>query len=152
MSRKLFAAGCWVLIATGLVHLLGHYAMVTAEGRDETHRQLLSLMHSYKRDLGLGFVRSTFDILSGFSLTFSTLSLGLGLLGFPMLRHANAAPDLLRQAAIVYAGIYGVMTAVGFRYFFPAPLSFLVATFLCFVASVATAPRADAQAPDRRAA
>ena len=141
MSRKLFAAGCWVLIATGLVHLLGHYAMVTAQGQDDTHRQLLALMHSYKRDLGLGFVRSTSDILAGFSLTFSTLSLGLGLLGLTMLRHAAVAPGLLRQAAIVYAGTYGIMTAVALRYFFPAPLTFLAATFVCFVAAVATAPR-----------
>lgn len=141
MPRKLFAAGCWVLIATALVHLLGHYAMMTAEGKDETHRQLLSLMHSYKRDLGLGFMRSPFDILAGFSLTFSVLSLGLGLLGLTMVRHAGAAPGLLRQAAIVYTGTYGIMTALGFRYFFPAPLTFLVATFLCFASAAATAPR-----------
>lgn len=144
MSRKLFAAGCCILIATGLVHLAGHYAMVTAQGQDDTHRQLLFLMHSYKRDLGLGFVRSTSDILAGFSLTFSTLSLGLGLLGFTMLRHATVTPGLLRQAAIVYAGTYGIMTAVGLRYFFPAPLTFLAGTFLCFTIAVATAPRPQA--------
>ena len=33
------------------------------------------------------------------------------------------------------------MTAVAFRYWFPAPLFFLAAAFLCFVAAVATAPR-----------
>ena len=33
MSRKLFAAGCWVLIALGLVHLMGHYGLMTRPGR-----------------------------------------------------------------------------------------------------------------------
>jgi len=65
----------------------------------------------------------------------------LGLLGLTMVRHAGAAPGLLRQAAIVYTGTYGIMTALGFRYFFPAPLTFLVATFLCFASAAATAPR-----------
>jgi hypothetical protein len=49
-------------------------------------------------------------------------------------------PGLLRQAAIVYAGMYGIMTAVALRYWFPAPLLFLAAAFSCFAAAVATAP------------
>lgn len=142
MGRRLFTAGCIVLIATGLVHLLGHYAMVTGEGSDETQRQLLSLMRGYRRDLGLGFVRSTFDILAGFSLTFSTLPFGMGVLGLLLRRHAAAAPGLLRQASIVYAGTYGVMTAIAVRYWFPAPLVFVAAAFLCFVLAVAV-PRRD---------
>ena len=69
MSRKLFAAGCWVLIATGLAHSFGHYAMMGAQGDTEAEKQLLSLMRANPQDMGLGFVRSMFDILAGFSLT-----------------------------------------------------------------------------------
>ena len=141
MARRFFAAGCWVLIATGLVHLLGHYAMMTGQGENETERQLLSLMRGHTQDMGLGFVRSTMDIMAGFSLTFSILSMGTGLLGLVLRRHADPAPGLLRQAAIVYAGVYGIMTAVAFRYWFPAPLLFLAVAFLCFAGAVATAPR-----------
>jgi hypothetical protein len=144
MSRKLFAAGCWVLVATGLVHLFGHYGLVTAQGDTEAEKQLLSLMRGNPQDMGLGFVRSMFDIVAGFSLTFSVLPAGMGLLGLLVLRHAGRAPGLLRQASIVYAGLYGIMTAIAFRYWFPAPLFFLAAAFLCFVAAVATAPRAEA--------
>jgi hypothetical protein len=144
MSRKLFAAGCWVLVATGLVHLFGHYGLVTAQGDTEAEKQLLSLMRGNPQDMGLGFVRSMFDIVAGFSLTFSVLPAGMGLLGLLVLRHAAGAPGLLRQASIVYAGLYGIMTAIAFRYWFPAPLFFLAAAFLCFVAAVATAPRAEA--------
>jgi hypothetical protein len=144
MSRKVFAAGCWVLIATGLVHLLGHYGLATAQGDTEAEKQMLSLMRGQAQDMGLGFVRSMFDIVAGFSLAFSVLSLGLGLLGLVVFRHAARAPGLVRQASIVYAGVYGIMTAVAFRYWFPAPLFFVAATFLCFLVAVATAPRGEA--------
>ena len=141
MTRRLFAAGCWVLIALGLVHLMGHYGLMTAEGDTEAERQLLSLMRGNPQDMGLGFVRSMFDIVAGFSLTFSILPAGMGLLGLLLLRHDGRAPGLLRQASIVYAGVYGIMTAVAFRYWFPAPLFFLAAALVCFLAAVATAPR-----------
>ena len=144
MSRRLFAAGCWVLVATGLAHSLGHYGMVNAQGDTEAERQLLSLMRGNAQDMGLGFVRSMFDIVAGFSLTFVVLPAGMGLLGLLLLRHDGRAPGLLRQATIVYAGLYGIMTAIAFRYWFPAPLFFLAAAFLCFAAAVATAPRAGA--------
>lgn len=141
MSRKLFTTGCVVLIALGLVHTLGHYTLITSLGETDAERQLLVLMRSNPQDLGLGFMRTMFDIVAGFSLTFSVLPLGMGLLGLVLRRHAASAPRLLREAAIVYAGTYGVMTAVALRYWFPAPLFFLALAFACFVAAVATAPR-----------
>lgn len=141
MSRRLFVTGCGVLIALGLVHLLGHYSLMTAQGDTEAERQLLSAMRANPQDMGLGFVRSMFDIVTGFSLAFSILPAGMGLLGLALQRHRGRAPSLLRQASIVYAGVYGIMTAVAFRYWFPVPLFFLAAAFLCFVAAVATAPR-----------
>lgn len=141
MSRKLFTAGCWVLIALGLVHLMGHYAMTTNQGETDQERQLLTMMRGNAQDMGLGMVRSVFDILSGFSLYFSTSALGMGLLGLVVRRHAGAATPLLRQAAIAYAGTFGVITGVALRYWFPAPLLFVAAAFLCFAGAVATAPR-----------
>jgi len=141
MSRKLFGAGCWVLIATGLVHSLGHYGLMNAQGDTEAEKQLLSLMRGNPQDMGLGFVRSMFDLLAGFSLTFVVLPIGMGLLGFVLLGHERRAPGLLRQGSVVYAGVFGIMTGIALRYWFPAPLFFLAAAFLCFAAAVATAPR-----------
>jgi len=141
MSRKLFGAGCWVLIATGLVHSLGHYGLLNAQGDTEAEKQLLSLMRGNPQDMGLGFMRTTFDLLAGFSLTFVVLPIGMGLLGLVLLRHEGRAPGLLRQAAIVYAGVFGIMTGIALRYWFPAPLFLLSAAFLCYAAAVATAPR-----------
>jgi hypothetical protein len=141
MQRRLFAAGCYVLIALGLIHLLGHYGLATGTGDTDAERHLLSLMRSQKQDMGAGMVRSVMDLLLGFSLTFVILPAGMGLLGLVVERHAGSAPGLLRAAAIVYAGTYGVMTAVAFRYWFPAPIAFLAAAFACFVGSLAFAER-----------
>ena len=141
MTRKLFGAGCWVLIALGLVHSMGHYGLMNAQGDTEAEKQLLSLMRGSPQDMGLGFVRSMFDILAGFSLTFVVLPIGMGLLGLVLLAHERRAPGLLRQGSIVYAGVYGIMTGIALRYWFPAPLFFLAAAFLCFASAVATAPR-----------
>jgi hypothetical protein len=140
MSRKLFTAGCFVLIALGLVHLLGHYRLMTGQGDNEQERQLLTMMRSNPQDMGLGTMRTMFDIVAGFSLYFSLSAIGLGLLGLGVRRHAGTGP-LLRQAAIVYAGTFGIITGVAIRYWFPAPLAFIAAAFLCFTAAVATAPR-----------
>lgn len=141
MSRKLFTTGCVVLIAMGLVHLMGHYMLTTSQGDNDAERQLLAMMRANPQDMGLGMLRTMFDIVTGFSLTFSVLPFGMGLLGLVVRAHAATDPGLLRQAAIVYAGTYGVMTGVALRYWFPAPLLFLAAAFVCFAAAVATSPR-----------
>lgn len=138
MARRWFAVGCWILILLGLAHLLGHYAMVTSEGQGDAERRLLEAMRGDRKDLGLGFVRSTFDILSGFSLTFSILPAGMGLAGLALLRRERGAPEAVRGVAIVYAGVYGVMTAMAWRYWFPAPLAFLAVAFVCFLGAVIT--------------
>jgi hypothetical protein len=142
MSRRLFAAGCWVLIALGVAHLLGHYNLVTAVGETDAERQLLELMRGHKQDLGAGFVRSTMDILSGFSLAFTVLSAGFGLLGLVVLRRGGGDLRLLREAAIVGALVFGAMTGVALVYWFAIPLTFLAVAFVCFLASLFTARRA----------
>jgi hypothetical protein len=141
LSRRLFATGAWVLVALGLVHLFGHYSMVNAEGADETQRKLLALMRDYRQDFGAGFVRSTMDLMAGFSLAFSILSLGIGLLNLLILRHEAGFSPLLRSAAAADAGIFGIMSAMALRYWFSVPFSFLALPFLCFGASLALTPR-----------
>jgi len=137
MARRFFAAGCWVLVVLGAVHLLGHYGMATSEGETAAEKQMLALMRGERQDMGLGMVRSTMDIVLGFSLAFSLLSAASGLFGLIVLRHEGRAPGLLRQAAIAYAGVFGVFSAIGLRYWFPAPDAFLLAAFACFAAAAA---------------
>lgn len=140
LSRRLFGAGAWVLVALGLVHLFGHYSLVTAEAADETHGRLLELMRGYQYDFGHNFLRSTMELLTGFSLSFSILSLGLGTIDLIVLRHSAGWPPLLRQVGTANAGLFGIMTAVALRYWFPAPFLFLAAAFLCFVTALGLSP------------
>lgn len=140
-SRWLFAAGSWVLIALGLVHLVGHHSLVTAGGVDETHRRLLELMRGYQLDFGHNFLRSPMEILAGFSLAFSVLSLGWGLLDLVVLRHSAGWTPLLRDTAKINAGAFGILTALALRYWFPEPLLFLAAAFLCFVTALGVSPQ-----------
>ena len=142
MSRKLFTAGCVVLILLGLVHLMGHYHLVTSQGETDHDRQLLAMMRGNPEDVGLGMKRTMFDFFAGFSLTFSVMSLGMGLAGWVVRSHSGAAPGLLRSASIAYAGTLGVMVGVTLRYFFPPPLAFVATAFVLFAAAAATAPRA----------
>jgi len=140
LSRRLFGAGAWVLVALGLAHLFGHYSLVTAEATDETHGRLLDLMRGYQYDFGHNFLRSTMELLTGFSLSFSILTLGLGTIDLIVLRHSAGWPLLLRQVGTANAGIFGIMTAVALRYWFPAPFLFLAAAFLCFVTALGLSP------------
>jgi hypothetical protein len=149
MQKRLFAAGCWVLIAVGLAHLLGHYSLVTSTGDSEAERQLLAQMRGHTQDFGAGFVRSTMDILTGFSLTFSILPIGMGMAGLVARGYGAGAPHLLHALATVYAGIYGIMVIVALSYWFLAPLVFLVAAFACFFAAIAAGERAAANDPGR---
>ena len=141
MSRKLFTAGCVALVVTGLVHLLGHYQLTTAAGETEHERQLFAMMRADPQDMGFGMMRTMFHFLTGFSLTFSVLPIGMGLAGFVVRRHAASAPGLLGQTAIVYAITWGAMLAVGLVYFFSVPDAFIATVFLLFAASALTAPR-----------
>ena len=142
MSRKLFTAGCVVLILTGLVHLLAQYHLVTSPGETDHDRQVLALMRANPQDMGLGMMRTTFDFFAGFSLAFSVLPIGMGLAGFAVRRHAAAAPGLLRSTATIYAITWGAMLGVGLVYFFAVPDAFMAVVSLLFAGSALTAPRA----------
>jgi hypothetical protein len=76
-GRCLFKTGAVVLLVLGLVHSLSLFeAPVPA---NDTERQLLDLMTHYKFIL-LGSVRSTADLMRGFSTSFTLAVLGLGVL------------------------------------------------------------------------
>ncbi len=140
MSRRLFGAGAWVLVALGLAHLVGHYGLMNAKAADETQARLLDLMKGYQLDFGLNFMRSMFELLAGFSLVFSLYSLALGVVSLLVLKHSSGWSPLLRHVAMANAGALGIMTAVALRYWFPTPFLFVATAFLCFVTALGLSP------------
>jgi hypothetical protein len=126
-GRRLFTAGAVVLVLLGLVHSLSLFEKLAPA--NDTERQLLGLMSSYKFNL-MGSMRSMDNLLRGFSVFFMVGMIGLGVLDLLLARERSG---LLKRVALINTIWLAVMTAVSLRYFFAAPTSFLAAALLMFV-------------------
>jgi hypothetical protein len=126
-GRRLFKAGAVALLILGLVHSLS--LIRDRVPTNDTERQLVSLMSSYKLDL-VGSRRTVAAMLRGFSISFMLAALGFGLFDLLLLRERAG---LLRRAALANIIWLAAMTAVSVHYFFIIPTSFLAVTLLIFV-------------------
>ncbi len=126
-GRRLFTTGAIVLILLGLVHSLSLFEKQVPA--NETERQLLDLMSNYKFNV-MGSMRSMNDFLRGFSIAFMVGMIGLGVLDLVL---ARESAGLLKRVALVNILWLAAMAAVSVRYFFVAPISFIVATLVIFV-------------------
>jgi len=86
-------------------------------------------MSNYKFNV-MGSMRSMNDFLRGFSVAFMVGMIGLGVLDLVL---ARERAGLLKRVALVNIAWMTVMTAVGVRYFFIAPIVLMAATLLIFV-------------------
>ncbi len=125
-GRRLFTAGAVVLILLGLAHSLSLFQ--TPVPVNETERQLLDLMSSYRFNL-MGSMRSADDLDRGFSISFIVGMLGLGVLDLVL---ARERAGLLRRVALINIIWLAMMTGVSLRYFFAAPTSFLASALVIF--------------------
>ncbi|OLB83356.1 MAG: hypothetical protein AUI12_16610 [Acidobacteria bacterium 13_2_20CM_2_57_6] len=126
-GRRLFKAGTVALLILGLVHSLSLIRDLVPA--NETERQLIGLMSSYKFNL-MGSMRSMADMLRGFSVSFMLGALGFALFDLLLFRERAG---LLKRAALANIVWLAAMTAVSLRYFFIIPVSFLAVTLLIFV-------------------
>jgi hypothetical protein len=125
-GRRLFTTGAVLLVLLGLVHSLSLFEK--AVPANDTERQLQDLMSNYRFNV-MGSMRSMDNIMRGFSISFM---LGVFCLGALDLVLARERSGLLKRVALINTIWLAVMTAVGLRYFFAAPTSFLAATLLIF--------------------
>ncbi len=110
----------------GLIHALSLFVkMVPA---NDTERQLLGLMSSYKFNL-MGSSRSMENLMRGFSISFMLGAWGLGALDLVLVRER---PGLLKRVALVNVIWLAVMTTVSLTYFFAAPSFCLTVTLVIF--------------------
>jgi hypothetical protein len=125
-GRRLFTAGGVALVVLGLVHALSLFVkMVPA---NDTERQLLGLMSSYKFNL-MGSSRSMEELMRGFSISFMLGAWGLGALDLVLVRERLV---LLKRVALVNVIWLAVMTTVSLTYFFAAPSFCLTVTLVIF--------------------
>jgi len=125
-GRRLFTAGAIVLILLAMAHSISLFEPIQAS--NDTERQLLSLMRTYKFDL-VGSPRSMDNLLRGFSICFMVAAVGLGVLDLVLSRERSA---LEGGVALVNALWLAVMTDVSLCYFFIIPTTFMIVALLLF--------------------
>jgi hypothetical protein len=129
LGRRLFTTGGVWLLILGAIHAVSLVRPLAPQ--NETERQLISLMTSYKFNLA-GSMRSMEDLLTGFSVSFMLAALVLGALAMTLRREPAA---VLRRVALVIVLYLAAMTAVTMRFFFIFPTTFLVIALLLFLGS-----------------
>jgi hypothetical protein len=124
-----------VLLLNALIHSVTLFIQPAAQ--DETQRQLFDLMATYKEDLGAGFKRSTNELVTALSASFSLLCL-LGGLTLAFLLRKQAEVRIMKGVVGIHVLVFGICFAVIAVFTFLAPivliglvlLSLLLAYFL----------------------
>lgn len=126
-GRRLFKTGAAFLLLLGFVHSFSFINPLTPA--NDTERQLLELMTSYKFNL-MGSARSMSDLMTGFSVSFMLAAVGFGALDLAL---ASERTGLLKRLALINSLWLAAMIAVSLHYFFAVPTSFLALALAIFV-------------------
>lgn len=125
-------------VITALAHSASFF--FTPVGANDTERQLIALMQTYKTDMGAGFTPSTQDILTAFSACFALLYLLGALMNWHLLR-MKTAPDILNGVIIINLLVFGICFAVMAYFTFLPPIILTGLVFLCLLISRITLPK-----------
>lgn len=100
---------------TFLVHSSNFF--VTPEPQNETEKQLLELMTTYKPDMGAGFNPSTDDLFTSMSACFSLFCLFAGLINWYLLKkkpEISIIKGLTTISLIIFGGCFAIMLVFTF--------------------------------------
>lgn len=130
-----FKIGCWLLLATFVLHTFGHFAGGLQPSNDE-EMQLLDLMTNYKIQLGTDSI-TMMGLQKGFSLCVSLLFLWSGTIGLYLAANSAIPAASLKRISLIYIGMLLIATVISITYFFLVPtvcnilclLSFVIASF-----------------------
>lgn len=121
-----------ILLLNALIHSLTLF--ITPQPQNETERQLLNLLVTYKQDFGAGFQRSMKEIFIALSACFSLVCL-LGGLTLAVLARKQADLRILKSVVGVHVLVFGICFAVMAVFTFLPPI---VLTGLIFVSLLLT--------------
>ncbi len=122
-----FSAAIIFRLLTGLLHSISLF--VNPEPSNETERQLLALMTSYRMDMGGGFQPTIGNLFTALSSCFTFLCLFAGLTnGYLLIKHTE--PNVMRGILIINLVIFGPVFAVMAYFTFLPPI---VCTGLIFI-------------------
>jgi hypothetical protein len=137
----------WLVLAIVLLFLntLVHGATLFLQPapEDETQRQLIELMTTYKYDFGAGFKRSTKELVTALSSCFSLLSLlGAATLSYLMRRRPEA--ELLKGVVAIHAFVFGICFAIMAAFTFLPPIILTGLIFISLSIAFFLIPRQEA--------
>lgn len=129
MLRKSLFALITFQFLTALFHSMSFISKPTAT--NETEEKLIDLFTNYKQDLGAGFSRSTFDLFTGLSTSFTLICILGGWINLFFLRK-KLDSSLWRGLLFIEMIVFGALFLFMFLFTFLPPI---VLTGLIFSAS-----------------
>ncbi len=121
---KYFKIGNYILLATCILHLMGHFSENTPS--NDTERQMMELVNTYTMDLGGGIHRTMMDLFKGFSLFYSLFLMTLFLFNYRVMVFFGDQRDFMKKWAVSVFSVLIVGTALSFVYFFWPPIIFIL--------------------------
>ena len=127
-----------VLLLNALIHSVTLFIQPAAQ--DETQRQLFDLMATYKQDFGAGFKRSTNELVTALSASFSLLCL-LGGLTLAFLLRKQAEARIMKGVVGIHVLVFGICFAVMVVFTFLPPIILTGLIFLSLLLGYFLMPR-----------
>ena len=126
------------LLLNALIHSMTLFIQPAAQ--DETQRQLFDLMANYKQDFGAGFKRSTKELVTALSASFSMLCL-LGGLTLAFLLHKQTKVRIIKGVVGIHVLVFGICFAVMAVFTFLPPIVLTGLIFLSLLLAYFLIPR-----------
>jgi hypothetical protein len=141
-QEMVFRIGCIAALLTAALHMVGHLLGPQAPAND-TERQLLDLMTSYRFALPGGASRSILEFQTGFSLVFALFLATVGGVGLVVRQRASHDPALALAVARVFALSMAVLLVISLTHFFIIPTICIALVAVCFAIASVSAPEGE---------
>ena len=125
-------ASVFFLILSGIIHSVSF--IVQPQPENDTERQMLDLVNTFKMDMGAGFIRTFHQIFLFFSACF-TLILFFGGILLYYLNKNNISKQLMAGTLNIYLVFYGILYILLWTLAFLPPILCMTFVFVSLVFS-----------------
>lgn len=142
MPRRQLAVlkiGCYLAFLSAALHMAGHL-MGPQPPANDTERQLLDLMTTYRFAMPGGSTRSMMEFMNGFSLALALFLSTMGGVGVIVAKRAAEDQVLMLGIARTLAAASAVLLVISLTHFFIVPTICLAACAVCFAMASVRAP------------
>lgn len=127
-----------LLLLTAVIHTLTLFLQPAPQ--NETERQLMELMTTYKTDFGAGFKRSMKELVTALSSCFALVCL-LGGLTLAYLARKRVDAPLLKGVVGIHALVFGICFVIMAVFTFLPPIVLTGLSFICLLITYFLIPR-----------